>query len=40
MGKIRWSRILLCGLLAGAVWIVLGAMVTALLGKEFWRFAP
>jgi hypothetical protein len=35
MGQIRWSRILLCGLLAGAVWIILGAMVTALLGQEF-----
>ena len=35
MGKMRWSRILLCGLLAGAVWIILGAIVTALLGQEF-----
>lgn len=35
VGKIRWSRILLCGFLAGAVWITLGAIVTSLLGREF-----
>lgn len=35
MGRIRWSRILLCGLLAGAVWIILGAMVTALVDQDF-----
>jgi len=33
--QIRWPRILVCGLLAGAVWIILGAVVTALLGQEF-----
>jgi len=35
MGKINWSRVFLCGLLAGIIWIVLGAMVTALLGRDF-----
>jgi hypothetical protein len=35
MGKINWSRVLLCGLLAGIIWIILGAMVTALLGRDF-----
>jgi len=27
--------VLACGLLAGLVWVVLGAIVTALLGREF-----
>jgi hypothetical protein len=31
----NWSRVLLCGLLAGIVWIVLGSIVTALLGRDF-----
>jgi hypothetical protein len=35
MGNVRWSRVVLCGLLAGVVWIVLGTNVTALLGGEF-----
>lgn len=35
MSKINWSRVLLCGVLAGFVWIILGAMVTALLGRDF-----
>ncbi len=35
MSKINWSRLLLCGLLTGIVWIVLGAIVTALLGRDF-----
>lgn len=35
MSKINWSRVLGCGLLAGIVWIVLGAIVTALLGRDF-----
>ena len=34
-GKINWSRVLGCGLLAGIVWIVLGSGVTALLGRDF-----
>ena len=29
------SRVLWCGLLAGIVWIVLGSVVTALLGRDF-----
>jgi hypothetical protein len=35
MSKINWPRVLGCGLLAGLVWIVLGAAVTALLGRDF-----
>ena len=35
MSRINWSRVLLCGLLAGVVWIVLGSIVTALLGRAF-----
>jgi hypothetical protein len=35
MSKINWSRVLFCGLLAGIIWIVLGSMVTALLGRDF-----
>lgn len=35
MSKINWSRVLSCGLLAGIVWIVLGSIVTALLGRSF-----
>jgi len=35
MSKINWSRVLGCGLLAGVVWIILGALVTALLGRDF-----
>jgi len=35
MSKINWSRVLGCGLLAGIVWIILGAVATALLGRDF-----
>jgi hypothetical protein len=35
MTKINWSRVLGCGLLAGIIWIVLGSVVTALLGRDF-----
>jgi hypothetical protein len=35
MSKISWSRVFGCGLLAGVVWIILGALATALLGREF-----
>lgn len=35
MSKINWSRVLGCGLLAGVVWIILGSVVTALLGRDF-----
>ncbi len=35
MSKINWSRVLSCGLLAGIIWVILGAGVTALLGREF-----
>ena len=35
MNKIKWSRVLGCGLLAGIVWIILGSAATALLGRDF-----
>ena len=35
MNKINWSRVLGCGLLAGIVWIILGTVATALLGRDF-----
>jgi len=35
MNKINWSSVLLCGLVAGIIWIVLGAVVTVLLGRDF-----
>jgi hypothetical protein len=35
MSKINWSRVLGCGLLAGIVWIILGSLVTSLLGRDF-----
>jgi hypothetical protein len=35
MKRLNWSRVLGCGLVAGAVWIILGAVVTALLGRDF-----
>lgn len=35
MNTIKWSRVFGCGLLAGIVWIILGSVVTALLGRDF-----
>ena len=35
MNKINWLGVLGCGLLAGSIWIVLGALVTSLLGRDF-----
>jgi hypothetical protein len=35
MRKINWSHVLACGLITGVVWIVLGSIVTALLGHKF-----
>ena len=35
MSKLNWARMFWCGLLAGVVWIILGSLVTALLGREF-----
>jgi hypothetical protein len=35
MNKINWPRVLGCGLLAGMVWIILGSLVTAWLGRGF-----
>jgi len=35
MRKLNWWRVLGCGLVAGIIWIMLGSMVTALLGRDF-----
>jgi len=35
MARINWSRVFACGVVAGLIWIVLGAIVTALLGRAF-----
>ena len=35
MSKINLSRVFVCGLLAGIVWIILGSVVTALFGRDF-----
>lgn len=35
MIRLNWCRVLGCGLLAGIVWIILGSVVTALLGRDF-----
>ena len=37
MSKINWSRLLLCGLLTGIAWIILGAVVTTVLGRDLDR---
>jgi hypothetical protein len=33
--RINWPRVFGCGMLAGVVWIALGSIVTALLGRDF-----
>lgn len=35
MGKINWSRLILCGVLTGVVWTVLSATSTRYLGADF-----
>ncbi|MFZ0702187.1 MAG: hypothetical protein WBE47_10480 [Candidatus Acidiferrales bacterium] len=35
MNRINWPRVVGCGLLAGIVWIILGSLVTAWLGRNF-----
>jgi len=35
MSRINWSRVLGCGLLSGILWIILGSVVTGLLGRNF-----
>lgn len=35
MGKINWTRVFLCGLLAAIVWYLLSSLVMVFLGKEF-----
>jgi hypothetical protein len=33
--KVNWPPVFGCGKLAGIIWIVLGSIVTALLGRDF-----
>ena len=33
--KVNWPRVFGCRILAGIVWIVLGSIVTVLLGRDF-----
>ena len=40
MGKIAWGRVVLCGLLAGAVWGVLYAIALPLVGRDFLAALP
>lgn len=40
MGKINWSRIIVCGLISGVVWTVLSALSTWYLGQEFSSYVP
>ncbi len=35
MSKLNWSRVIGCGIVAGIVWVILGSVVTAVLGREF-----
>jgi hypothetical protein len=35
MNRPKWSRVLGCGVIAGCVWIMLGSLVTALVGRDF-----
>jgi len=40
MGRIRWGRVLLCGLVAGLVWTVLGSVLTMFVGHDFVVVVP
>jgi hypothetical protein len=40
MGKINWSRVILCGVLAGVVWTVLSAISTWYVGADFNSAVP
>ena len=33
--EVNWPRVVGCGMLAGIIWIVLGSIVTFLLGRDF-----
>jgi hypothetical protein len=35
MSNLRWRRVLTSGVVAGLVWIILGSLVTAVLGRPF-----
>jgi hypothetical protein len=35
MSRISWTSVIRSGLIAGIVWIVLGSVVTAVLGRDF-----
>src|SRR5262249_16491208 len=34
-GQNQASRVVLCGVLAGVIWVIVGGMITALLGRDF-----
>ena len=40
MGKINWSRVILCGVLTGVVWTVLSAISTWYVGADFNSAVP
>lgn len=35
MGRIKWSRVIVCGLVTGVVWTILSAISTWYLGADF-----
>jgi hypothetical protein len=40
MGRINWSRIIICGLVTGVVWTILSAISTWYLGADFNAAVP
>jgi len=40
MGKINWSRVILCGVLTGVVWTILSAISTWYVGADFNSAVP
>ena len=40
MGKINWSRVILCGVLTAVVWTVLSALSTWYVGADFNSAVP
>jgi len=40
MGRINWSRIIICGLVTGVIWTILSAISTWYLGADFNAAVP
>src|SRR5215510_9237562 len=40
MGRINWSRVIICGLVAGSVWTVTSAISTWFVGADFNAAVP